>query len=287
MQLRRVVEVAGMLEHCDFTEQPTANTGGRTIRPDLIVHLAGDKNVVIDAKVPLIHYLEAAELADASAQQVRLRAHAKALRTHVDALAAKEYWTGFGSSPEFVVLFVPGEAFLAPALEQDPSLLEYAMEQRVVVATPTTLLTLLRTVAFGWQQAALTDNARQVFEVGQELYKRLGTLGGHVDKLGRSLRRSVDDYNATVGSLERNVLVQARKLATLKITDRKLDEPEALDATPRPLTAPELVEDAEIARDFRLVRGPASARGRPEPRDSAAEPGLDEDARENEAAAMP
>ena len=250
MQLRRVVELAGMVEHCDFDEQVSVATGGTVQRPDLVVRLAGGKSVVVDAKVSLAAYLTAAESGDDAVRSERLRAHAKHLRAHVDGLAAKEYWTAFQPCPELVVLFVPGEAFLAPALEQDPTLLEDAMRKRVVIATPTTLIAMLRTVAYAWQQEALTANAREVFEVGRELYRRLGALGGHVEKLGKSLRRTVDDYNRTIGSLERSVLVQARRFSELEVTDLDLPSPDALDdAAVRPLAAAELVASAEQAPD--------------------------------------
>lgn len=262
MQLRRVVEVAGMVAHCDFEEQVSAPGPDGTVRPDLVVRLAGGKNVVVDAKVSLAAYLAAAEC-DGETRAQRLSAHARHLRKHVEGLAAKEYWSAFQPTPELVVLFVPGEAFLAPALEHDPTLLEDAMRRRVVIATPTTLITLLRTVAYAWQQEALTDNAREVFELGQELYKRLGTLGGHVDKLGRSLRRSVEDYNRMVGSLERGVLCSARRLAELRVTDLELPAPEPVEDSPRPLTAMELVgEDGpdpgpagDRTTDLPLARG--------------------------------
>jgi DNA recombination protein RmuC len=159
----------------------------------------------------------------------------------VTGLAAKEYWRAFEPTPEFVVLFIPGDAFLAPALEQDPALLEDAMRHRVLIATPTTLMAMLRTIAYSWQQEALTAHARQVFELGRELYRRLGTLGGHVDKLGKTLGRAVEDYNKTVGSLERTVLVQARRMAQLQVTDADLATPTPLEAAPRPLGAPELL----------------------------------------------
>ncbi len=246
VQLRRVVELAGMVERCDFDEQPSVVVDGRTQRPDLVVRLAGGRSVVVDAKVSLAAYLQAAESRDDEVRSERLAAHARHLRAHVDGLAAKEYWAAFRPTPELVVLFVPGEAFLAPALEHDPALLEHAMAQRVVIATPTTLIAMLRTVAYAWQQQALTDNAREVFELGQEVYRRLGTLGGHVDKLGRSLRRSVEDYNAAVGSLERSVLRPARRLADLQLTDRDLAAPEPVADVPRPLTAPELLDDPRL-----------------------------------------
>jgi DNA recombination protein RmuC len=243
MHLRRVVEVSGMVEHCDFDTQVTAVTrDGRPVRPDLVVRLAGGKSVVVDAKVPLTAYLDAAETDSASEREALVAHHAKALRAHVDALAGKEYWTAFEPCPELVVLFVPGEAFLAPALEADPRLLDDAMRKGVVVATPTTLLTLLRTVAYAWQQEALTTNAKEVFEVGRELYKRLCTLGGAVDKLGGSLRRAVEHYNGAVGTLERGVLVQARRMSVLGLTDLDLPSPQTLEESVRPLAAQELLD---------------------------------------------
>ena len=242
MQLRRVVEMAGMVEHCDFTEQASVTTDHGVIRPDLVVRLSGGKQIVVDAKVSLAAYLAAAESRDPDVIEERMRAHARHMRDHVTGLAAKEYWREFEPTPEFVVLFVPGDAFLAPALERDPSLLEDAMQLKVLIATPTTLMAMLRTVAYSWQQEALTEHARSVFELGRELYRRLGTLGGHVDKLGRSLGRAVDDYNKTVGSLERNVLVQARKMAELQVTDADLAAPPPVDTAPRPLGAPELLD---------------------------------------------
>ena len=249
MQLRRVVEMAGMVEHCDFTEQASVTTDQGVLRPDLVVRLSGGKQIVVDAKVTLSAYLAAAESRDPDIIEERMRAHARHMRDHVNGLAAKEYWREFEPTPEFVVLFVPGDAFLAPALERDPSLLEDAMQLKVLIATPTTLMAMLRTVAYSWQQEALTEHARAVFELGRELYRRLGTLGGHVDQLGRSLGRAVDDYNKTVGSLERNVLVQARKMAELQVTDADLVAPPAVDIAPRPLGAPELLESVESGRE--------------------------------------
>jgi len=245
MQLRRVVEMAGMVEHCDFTEQASATRDGTLIRPDLVVRLAGGKNVVVDAKVSLAAYLDAVESREPDVAAQRMAAHARHLREHVKGLAAKDYWRAFQPTPEFVVLFVPGDAFLAPALERDPTLLEDAMADRVLIATPTTLMAMLRTIAYSWQQEALTAHARTVFELGRELYHRLGTLGTHVDKLGKTLGRAVEDYNKTVGSLERTVLVQARKMAELQVTDADLPVLTAVDAATRPLGAPELLESLE------------------------------------------
>ena len=253
MQLRRVVEMAGMMEHVDFEEQVSAVTAGGMVRPDLVVRMAGGKNIVVDAKVTLAAYLEAAETADDDVRADRLAAHARHLRKHVDDLAGKQYWTHFSPTPELVVLFVPGEAFLAPALEHEPDLLDHAMQRRVMIATPTTLMVLLRSVAYGWQQEALTDNAREVFELGRELYDRLGRLGEHVDKLGRSISRVVGDYNAAVGSLETRVLVSARKLADLKIVDAPLETPRVVDDATRTLTSPPLLAAAADGRTVRVL----------------------------------
>jgi DNA recombination protein RmuC len=241
LQLRRVVELAGMESRCDFEEQVRLDGADGGLRPDLVVRLAGGRNVVVDAKVSLAAYLEAVETPGEAARAERLRAHARHLRSHVDSLAAKEYWTAAGDSPEFVVLFLPGEAFLAPALEHDPQLLERALTRQVLIATPTTLVAMLRTVALGWQHEALTSNAREVFDVGRELYGRLATLGEHFDRLGRSLTRSVGDYNAAVGSLEARVLVTARRLSGLGIVADRMPGPRPVDVTPRPLGAVELL----------------------------------------------
>jgi DNA recombination protein RmuC len=245
MQLRRVVELAGMVEHCDFSEQESVTTDSGTLRPDLVVRLAGGKRVVVDAKVSLAAYLDAAESRDPDVVEARMQTHARHLREHVKGLAAKEYWRAFEPTPEFVVLFVPGDAFLAPALERDPQLLDDAMAQRVFITTPTTLIAMLRTVSYAWQQEALTEHARSVFEIGRELYRRLGTLGEHVDKLGRTLNRSVDDYNKVVGSLERTVLVQARRMAELQVTDAELVTPEPVVSTTRRISAPDLLADRD------------------------------------------
>jgi DNA recombination protein RmuC len=248
LQLRKCVEFAGMTDRCDFTEQTSVATSEGLLRPDLVVRLTGGKNLVVDSKVTLAAYLEAHEATDEQVREQRLDAHARHLRKHVEQLAAKSYWSQFSPTPEFVMLFVPGEAFLAPALDRDPTLLEDALKQRVHIVTPTSLVSALRTVAYTWQQNALADNARDVFELGRELYKRLGTMGGHVDKLGRSLSRAVTDYNGTVGSLESQVLVTARKLHQLQVTDDLLAEPAGIEASVRPLSKMELVASAEDSR---------------------------------------
>ncbi len=244
VQLRRVVEHAGMLARVDFDTQAAATTpGGAGVRPDLVVRLPGGKQVVVDAKAPLAAFLEASEAggSDERAQAAAAAAHAKALRAHVDGLAAKEYWTAFTPTPQLVVCFVPGEAFLAAACSADPSLLEHAMSRRVVLATPTTLLALLRTIALTWQSEAVSGNARELFEVGTELYRRLSGLGEHASKLGRDLHRVVEDYNALVGTLERRVLVTARKMQELQVADGELAAVTPLESTPRPLTSDELL----------------------------------------------
>ncbi|MEU4329300.1 DNA recombination protein RmuC [Nonomuraea dietziae] len=242
LQLRRVAEIAGMQRFCDFDEQVVEGPH----RPDMVVRLTGGKNIVVDSKVSLAAYLEAAETGDESLASVRLDAHARHVREHVDRLAAKAYWQSFNPSPEFVVLFIPGEAFLAPALERDPSLLEYALHKRVHIATPTTLITMLRTAHYAWQQAALSENARAVFELGKELYERLSSLGRNVESLGKALTRAVESYNKTVGSLESRVLVTARKLHDLGVVDGELDSPDMLEHLPRPLASPELLETSSL-----------------------------------------
>lgn len=246
VQLRRVVEHAGMLPRVDFTTQAVSTTpDGVGVRPDLVVHLPGGKHVVVDAKAPLAAFLEASEAPDDARRQTEAAtAHARALRGHVDTLAAKEYWRAFDPAPEVVVCFVPGEAFLAAACSADPTLLEYAMSRRVVLATPTTLLALLRTVALTWQTEAVSGSARELFALGRELYGRLATLGTHTGRLGRTLQRAVEDYNAVVGTLERRVLVTARRMRDLEVTDLDLPETGVLDAVPRPLTAVELLADS-------------------------------------------
>jgi DNA recombination protein RmuC len=243
LQLRRVAEIAGMQRFCDFEEQASATTADGALRPDMVVRLAGGKNIVVDSKVSLAAYLEAAETGDPDQRSARLDAHARHVRDHVDRLAAKAYWQAFSPAPEFMVLFIPGEAFLAPALERDPGLLEYAMRKRVHIATPTTLVTMLRTAQYAWQQAALSENARAVFELGKELYERLGSMGRNLDTLGRSLSRAVESYNRAVGSLETRVLVSARKLNDLGLVDADLERPQMVEDLPRTLASPELLEE--------------------------------------------
>ena len=241
IQLRRVVEAAGMVEHVDFVEQSQVRTDDGRLRPDMLVRLAGGKNVVIDAKVAFLGYLDAVQAQDDTVRAERMAAHARHMRKHIDDLAAKEYWEQFSPTPEFVVMFVPAEAFLHTALEVDPTLIEHAMEHNVVLATPMTLVAMLRTIAYAWRQDALAANAQQVLTLGRELHGRLSTLGGHVGRLGRQLDGAVRSYNETVSSLESRVLVSARRLAELKVTDAELEPPAQIERAARQLQAPELV----------------------------------------------
>ena len=254
-QLRRIVEAAGMLGHCDFTEQATATTSTGTVRPDLVVRLHGGRQVVVDAKAPFDAYLSAMEARDEATRVGHLNQHAKHLRGHVDALSAKAYWAAFQPAPEFVVLFIPADPFLDVALQRDPTLLEYAFTRNVVLATPSTLVALLRTVAYAWRQESLTRNALAVHTLGRELYTRLSTMGDHLAKAGTSLGSAVTAYNKAVGSLEARVLVSARRLADLGVCGEELAAPVQVETTPRQLQAPELV-DSEYLAMIERVRKP-------------------------------
>jgi len=247
LQLRRVVEAAGMVEHCDFVEQESVLTEDGVLRPDLVVKIAGGKQVVVDAKVPFAGYLEAMEARDEATREARLRAHARHLREHVDRLAAKSYWERFEASPDFVVAFVPADAFLNAALEQEPALLEYAFERNVVIATPSNLIALLRTVGYAWRQEALAANAAKVYALGRELHGRLATMGSHLSRLGGQLESAVKSYNQSVSSLESRVLVTARRFSELKVTDGELYAPDQISLAPRQVQAPELVASANEA----------------------------------------
>lgn len=253
MQLRRAAEIAGMLPHCDFDEQFTVAAEDGQQRLDMVVHLAGGKSVVIDAKVSLSAFLEAADATDEAVRAERMKAHVRHVRNHVDELASKKYWERLPATPEFVVMFMPGESLLGPVLELDSDLQEYGARKNVLIVTPTVLIGMLRTIDFAWRQERLAENAREVFEVGRELYSRLATMGGHVDKLGRSLGSAVESYNKTVGSLESRVLSSARKMVELHVVDTPLDTPKQIEVVARTPQAAELVASAnddliELAR---------------------------------------
>lgn len=239
VQLKRVVEMAGMLEHCDFFEQESGDDGRR---PDMLVRLPGGKTVVLDSKAPLAAYLEAVEAEQESVRQSALLRFVQHVRTHIQQLAAKTYWDQFEQSPEFVVMFLPGEAFFSAALQQDPELIEYASAQKVILATPTTLLALLKAVYYGWRQEALADNARQVSELGALLYERLSKLGEHWNSVGKNLGQAVKAYNDATGSLESRVLVTARRFEELQVAPQGKDLPSVVmvDQLTRSLQAPEL-----------------------------------------------
>ena len=259
LQLKRVVELAGMVEHCDFELQETItdSDGDRRMRPDLIVRLPGRKFVVVDAKVPLDAYLKALEAPDETARQALLVDHARQVRTHLTQLAAKGYAAHVHPSPDFVVMFLPGEAFFSAALEQDPSLIEFGLglDQRVIPASPTTLIALLRAVAYGWQQQAMEENARQISELGRSLYESVRVLGGHFDTLGSKLKGSLDAYNLAIGSLEGNVLVKARKFRDLQAASggEEIKALEPIDRVTRMLQAAELTDGLPFSDDDAAV----------------------------------
>jgi DNA recombination protein RmuC len=256
-QLERIVELAGMVKHCDFETQSTVRgaDGDGDIRPDLVVHLAGGKQIAVDAKVPFAAYLEATEapaaadgastVSDAERAQ-RRAAHARQLRQHITGLSARAYWDRLDPSPEFVVLFVPSEAFLVLALEEDPGLLEYGFTRNVVVATPATLIALLRTVAYTWRTEAVADSAREVLALGRRLYERVSTAGEHLSGLGSALTSAVSAYNRTVASIESRLLVTARQLGDLGVSDVPLASPQQVTDLPRPLAAPELLPAGDV-----------------------------------------
>lgn len=237
IQLRRVVEIAGMLSYCDFSEQETISTSNGRLRPDLVIKLPGGKNVVVDAKTPLLAYLDAIDSTDEALRLAKLRQHAQQVRTHLTQLSSKGYWEQFEASPEFVVMFLPGETFFSAALEQDPTLIEFGVTQRVIPASPTTLIALLKAIAFGWNQEKLARNAKEISSLGKELHDRLRSLGTHFEAVGRGLDKAVESYNKAVGSLETRVMVSARKFAELgaPVTD-ELPPINIIDTTTRNLT---------------------------------------------------
>ncbi len=234
MQLRRVVELAGMTSYCDFTEQNSVTTEDGRLRPDMVIRLPGGKNVVVDAKAPLEGYLNAHEAPDEEGRKQHMLVHARQIRDHLFKLGQKAYWEHLKPTPEFVVLFLPGEVFFSAALEHDPSLIEEGVKQRVIVASPTTLIALLRAVAYGWRQERVAESAQQVSELGRELYKRIVTLSEHFAKVGKSLSGAVDAYNKSVSSLESRVLVQARRFKELAAgTEKELPALEPLEVATR------------------------------------------------------
>ncbi len=268
LQLKRVVEAAGMLAHVDFVEQDQVRTDDGLLRPDMVIKLAGGKNVVVDAKVAFLGFLDAAQTTDERVRAERLAAHARHVRSHVDDLSAKRYWDQFAPAPEFVVMFVPAESFLHAAAEQDPALIEYAFERNVVIATPTTLLALLRTISYAWRQDALASNAQAVLSLGKELHGRLATMGSHLARLGRAIDSAAGAYNQTVSSLETRVLVSARRFADLQVVDAELPTPQPANPQLSTVSAPELVASADelvvmfdgrADRDARALREERSA----------------------------
>lgn len=242
MQLRRTVEAAGMLEKCDFVEQETATTDeAQRLRPDLIVNLPNERRVVVDAKAPLSGYLDALEASTPEAQQQFLQTHARQIREHIKALTKKAYWQQFDTAPDFVVLFLPGEAFFSAALRVDADLIDYGSEQKVILATPTTLIALLKAVAYGWRQAAIEQEAREICAIGNDIYARISTLAGHLDKLRRSLDGAVKAYNGAVSSVEGRLLPAARKLEKFEsLSLDGIDPLVGIEQQPKPTSAPEL-----------------------------------------------
>ncbi|MDR0959892.1 MAG: DNA recombination protein RmuC [Propionibacteriaceae bacterium] len=258
LQLRRVVEIAGMVPYCDFIEQETSSTDERAIRPDLRVELSGGKFVYVDAKTPLAAFLDAQEASDPAAQERDLARFARHVKEHVDLLARKEYWKADPNTPEFVVLFIPAEALAATALEQSPDLIEYAASKNIILATPTTLIAMLRTIAHSWSQTVLAQSAREISSIGRELYERLAKFGAHLDRLGKGLEGSVKAYNDAVGSLESRVLVSARRPRDLRVSDDDLATPTVVTGTPRPLASPELTQATAEADALLSYRHPFS-----------------------------
>ena len=247
IQLRRVVEMAGMLHYCDFLEQETVRTEAGNLRPDLVVKLPAGKTIVVDAKAPVAQFLDAMAVADETERKAKLQAFARLVRDRIGELGRKSYWDQFEHTPELVVMFLPGDHFYSAALQEDPALLEYGVEQKVLVATPVNLIGLLRAIAYGWRQEAIAANAKEISELGAELYKRISDLGGHWVDLGRNLTRTVDSFNGAVGSLETRVLVSARRFRELGAASTAVDiaTMEPVEKAPRSLK----VRDIGTAKD--------------------------------------
>lgn len=242
VHLRRVVELAGLLNHCDFSEQLTVVTEGKISRPDLVIHLPGDRNIIVDAKTPLEAYLEATHAKDEKIYLEKLKEHAIQIKRHLKDLSSKEYWNQFERSPEYVILFLPAEAFFSNALVVDPLLIEVGIDQNVIIATPTTLIAILRAVALGWKQESLSKNAKEISLLGKELYERIATLSDYWKKLGKSLSLSVDAYNQATSSLESRVLSSARKFENLGAgSSKEISELELLDQIPKTFRSEELI----------------------------------------------
>ena len=245
LTLKRLAELAGMIEHCDFTEQVHVRSDEGALRPDMVIHMPDGRDLVVDVKTPLDAYLEAVEAATDEGRDIALRRHAQSIAERVRQLGAKSYWSQFAKSPDFVILFIPGDQFLSAALAENPALLEDAIRQDVIIATPTSFIALLKAVAYGWRQTALAENAELIRTLAEDLYKRLAVFAGHVGKLGRNLGSSVEAFNSAVGSLERQVLPGARKFTELGVRPEKPIEPvEAIDKLARSVEASSRDPDA-------------------------------------------